>query len=111
MLGPSALRSSSGRLRPESPMPVLTQPGHSTDTPIVEPIIVRSRLSVSDMVTTPCFDTLYAPINGLDVTPAIDAVLTTWPGSPPAIMRGTNDRMPWITPQRFTPRTHAQSFS
>ena len=39
----------------------------------------------------------------------MEAVLTMWPRSPPAIMRGTNASMPWITPQRLTPSTHCQS--
>src|SRR5262247_1919098 len=41
--------------------------------------------------------------------PAIDAVLTMWPGSFDAIMRGTNASTPWMTPQRLTPSTHCQS--
>ena len=32
-----------------------------------------------------------------------------WPGSPPAIMRGTKALMPWMIPQTLTPRTHSQS--
>src|SRR2546430_1274091 len=42
-------------------------------------------------------------------SPAIDAVLTTWPGSFCAIMRGRNTSRPWITPQRFTASAHCQS--
>src|SRR2546422_5352094 len=42
-------------------------------------------------------------------SPAMDAVLTTWPGSFCAIMRGRNASSPWTTPQRFTPSTHCQS--
>ena len=38
-------------------------------------------------------------------------VLTTWPGSPPASMRGTNERMPCTTPMRLMSRTHFQSSS
>src|SRR5215813_12707128 len=41
--------------------------------------------------------------------PAIDAVLTTWPPSRWAIMRGRKASSPWITPQRLTPRVHSQS--
>src|SRR3978361_904538 len=44
---------------------------------------------------------------GGDVSPAIDAVLTMWP-SPCSSSRGVNDRMPWMTPHRFTPSTHSQ---
>src|SRR5207245_164622 len=43
------------------------------------------------------------------MSPAIEAVLTMCPPSPPAIIRGTNVSMPWITPQRLTPSTHCQS--
>src|SRR5215472_13572711 len=42
--------------------------------------------------------------------PAIEAVLTTWPGWRWAIIRGTNASMPWITPHRLTPITHSQSW-
>src|ERR1051326_6144542 len=42
--------------------------------------------------------------------PAIDAVLTTWPGCFWATMRGTNASTPWITPQRLTPIAHSQSW-
>src|SRR5437588_759187 len=41
------------------------------------------------------------------VSPAMDAVLTTWP-SPWARSSGTKDRMPLITPNRLTPRTQSQ---
>ena len=34
-----------------------------------------------------------------------------WPSSPPAIMRGTKDWMPWTTPITLTPWTHFQSFT
>ena len=50
-------------------------------------------------------------MNGAVVRPAIEAVLTMCPSSPPASMRGTKARTPWITPQRFTPITHCQSAS
>src|SRR5215467_12846509 len=43
------------------------------------------------------------------MSPAMEAVLTMWPGSFWAIMRGTKASTPWITPQRFTPSTHSQS--
>ena len=39
----------------------------------------------------------------------IDAVLTMWPPSPCAFMRGTKVRTPLITPPRFTPSTQSQS--
>ena len=42
------------------------------------------------------------------LTPTIEDVFTTCP-SPCSIIRGTNARIPWITPQRFTPSTQAQS--
>ena len=45
-----------------------------------------------------------------EVSPARDAVLTTWP-SPCSSITGTKARMPWITPHRFTPSTQVQSGS
>src|SRR5579875_1473748 len=48
---------------------------------------------------------------GPERSPAIDAVLTTCPSSPCRSRIGTNVRMPWITPQRLTPRIHSQSAS
>src|SRR5436309_2946015 len=47
---------------------------------------------------------------GAEVSPAIEAVLTTWP-SPCSTRRGTKARTPWMTPQRLTPITQAQSRS
>src|SRR5262245_60416874 len=41
--------------------------------------------------------------------PAIDAVLTMWPSPPCASRRGMKVRIPWMTPQRFTPSTHSHS--
>ena len=48
--------------------------------------------------------------NGMEVSPAMEAVLTMWP-SPWAMNSGVNARIPWITPQRLTPSTHCQSSS
>ena len=44
-----------------------------------------------------------------EMPPSPDEVLTTCPGSPDAIMRGTKARMPWTTPITLTPCTHRQS--
>ncbi len=63
----------------------------------------------SDSATTPCLVTSYTDMNAEVVSPAIDAVFTTWPSSPPASIRGTNARTPWMTPHRFTSMTHFQS--
>ena len=54
---------------------------------------------------------MYGPLNALLTTPASDDVLTTWPSPPWAIIRGTNERMPWMMPQRLTSSTHSQSAS
>ena len=37
--------------------------------------------------------------------------MQTWPGSPPAIMRGTNVRTQWTTPSTLTRHSQAQSSS
>jgi len=44
-----------------------------------------------------------------EISPAAEAVLTTWQASPCFNMRGTNARMPCATPMRFTPNTHCHS--
>src|SRR5579884_938892 len=43
--------------------------------------------------------------------PRTEEVLTTWPPSPWASIRGTKAWMPCTTPSRLTPRTQSQSFS
>src|SRR5579884_379532 len=100
-----------GRERSDSAMPVFTKPGHSTETPTpVAPNMRRSLASVSEMVTTACFDALYGPMSGAETNPASEAVFTTWP-SPCSMKRGTKARMPFTTPKRLTPSTHFQSVS
>src|SRR5579871_1428152 len=99
-----------GRLRPDSWMRVRMNPGHNPDTPTGEPAARRSAYNVSEIVTTACFVALYGPRNGGDVSPATDAVLTTWP-SPCSTRRGTNTRIPCTTPHRLTPRIQRQSAS
>ena len=42
--------------------------------------------------------------------PSPDDVFTTTPGSPDAIMRGTNACTPLATPNTLTPKHHFQSF-
>src|SRR5580698_3910352 len=42
--------------------------------------------------------------------PSVLEVLITTPGSPDAIMRGTNESMPLATPKTFTEKHQAQSF-
>src|SRR5207248_1293889 len=105
--GARSLRSAAGRLRSDSRIRVSTPIGHSTDTPMRWGL--RSLASVSDSPTTAYLDVLYTPRPWLAMSPAIEAVLTMCPPSPPAIIRGTNVSIPWITPQRLTPRTHCQS--
>ena len=43
--------------------------------------------------------------------PSMLDVLTTTPGSPDSIMRGTNDSMPLATPKTLTEKHQAQSFA
>ena len=43
--------------------------------------------------------------------PCLEPVLTTRPGAPCSIMRGTNARTPWTTPQKLTPSAACQSSS
>ena len=43
--------------------------------------------------------------------PAIEAVFTMWPSSPPSSMRGTNARTPWTTPIRLMLIVQSQSAS
>ena len=90
---------------------VSMSPGQTTDTPIGEPVTWASLYMASESATTPCLVTSYTDMNGAVVRPAIDAVLTMWPSSPPASMRGRKARTPWITPHRFTLMTHCQSAS
>ena len=66
---------------------------------------------VSLIPTTAYFVAAYGAAPGKGLSPAIDAVLTTWPpsGFPSSI--GKNDCRPWTTPQRLTLITHFQSRS
>src|SRR4051794_13901149 len=43
--------------------------------------------------------------------PSPEDVLTITPSSPPAIIRGTNVRIPFATPNTLTPKHHRQSFA
>src|SRR5262245_16177628 len=92
-------------------MLVSINPGQTTETLMGEPVSVSSLYIDSESATTPCLVTSYTDMYGAVVSPAIDAVFTKWPSSPPAIMRGRNVRTPWITPQRLTLITHCQSAS
>src|SRR5215468_4304588 len=92
-------------------MLVSINPGQTTETPIGESLAVSSLYIDSESATTPCLVTSYTDMNGAVVSPAIDAVFTTCPSSPPASMRGRKTRTPWITPQRLTLITHCQSAS
>ena len=65
------------------------QPNHRTPTGVPS----NSRASDSDSPTTPYLVAWYAPRTGDEVSPASEAVLTTWP-SPCSSMRGTNVRTP-----------------
>ena len=42
--------------------------------------------------------------------PSPEDVTITWPGSPPAIMRGTNAHVQMATPNTLTPKHQRQSF-
>src|SRR5690349_15159275 len=107
-----AARSSSGRLRSECMMLVLTKPGHTTDTPMpLWPARSSSLARHSEIATTACLVAVYGASHGVEVRPAIDAVLTTWPSSPLATSAGRNARIPWITPHRLTSSVHRQSAS
>ena len=88
---------------------VSIKPGITTLTPIGASIDASSARSTSDTASTPCLATAYGPSWAGVYTAAMDAVLTTWPSSPEARMSGTNERMPWITPQRSTSITRCQS--
>ena len=87
------------------------QPGQTTETPIGAPVtrqlLVHRLRERHDAVLG---DVVHRHVWAV-VSPAIDAVLTMWPSSPPASMRGRKARTPWITPQRLTPITHCQSAS
>ena len=98
-------------MRDERMMLVSISPGQTTETPIGAPVVVSSLYIDSESATTPCLVTSYTDMNAEVVSPAIDAVLTKWPSSPPASIRGRNARTPWITPQRLTLITHCQSAS
>jgi hypothetical protein len=88
---------------------VSMSPGQTTETPIGAPVTASSLNIDSDRATTPCFVTSYTDMNGAVVRPAMEAVLTICPSSPPASILGRNARTPWITPHRFTLMTHCQS--
>src|SRR3990170_3495387 len=109
---PSAsLRRAVGRFRSDSPMRVFTTAGQSTDTFTLEPVSASSWCKDSDRATTACLLAQYIASQGRVCSPAPDAVFTTWHSSPCSSITGTKARIPWITPQRFTPSTHSQSFS
>ena len=88
-------------------MRVFTTSGHSTETPIAAFFAASSRWSVSASASTACLLITYGAQNGVEVSAAIDAVITMWPSSPCASWSGVNARTPWITPQTFTSNTHA----
>src|SRR5580704_3526333 len=69
---------SAGQFRSASMMLVLTQPGHSTLTPIGRPASFMLRYRPSEMATTACLDASYDGANP-GYNPAMLAVLTKWP--------------------------------
>ena len=89
-------------------MRVRTMPGHRQLTPTDDPESRSSANIVSAIAIAACFVVLYGAAPGNDVSPAIDAVMTTWP-SPCSLRCGRNDEMPWMIPQMFTPKAHCQS--
>src|SRR5262245_15688010 len=105
---PAGLRSSAGRMRSEfALMFVCTIIGHSTDAPM--PWSRSSTKSASVSPTTANFDAQYTPSQRMPTSPAIEAVLITWPPWPCSISRGTNVCTPFTTPQKFTPMVKSQS--
>ncbi len=92
-----------GELRSASAIPVRTQAGQRTLTPIGSPYVrvIVNRSSVS--ATTAC---LLASYGGPDpgISPLMLAVLTMWPPPWPSRI-GRKVRVPWMTPQRLTPIT------
>src|SRR5438552_16267299 len=101
-------RSSAGRFRTEfSLMSVWTSMGQSTLTPM--PCGRSSRSSASVRPTTANLDAQYTPSHCMPTSPAIEAVLTTWPPAPCAISRGTKISRPWTTPQKLTRIVYSQS--
>src|SRR5690348_12697103 len=90
-------------------MRVFTAPGTRTDAPSEVLAAARSCARHSVRPSAANFDVVYGPLYALLTTPASDDVLTMWPGSPPAIIRGTKDLMPWMIPHTLTPSTHSQS--
>src|SRR5262245_39621045 len=67
----------SGALRSDDAMLVFTNPGHRTETPTFDLVSSSSFARHSEIATTACFVAVYGPRNGVEVKPAIDAVLTT----------------------------------
>src|SRR3954470_8407801 len=61
------------------------------------------------MAVTACFDGPYAPPPGNTASPAKDAVISTWAGSPAASRAGTNARSPLTTPPTLTAKTRSHS--
>src|SRR5690606_22976247 len=68
-----------GRLRAEVAKLVRTPAGHTTDTPTPEPSARSSFHSTSLTAITAALLALYGAMYGPVTSPAIDAVLTTWP--------------------------------
>ncbi|HYL51998.1 MAG TPA: hypothetical protein VEZ15_08515 [Acidimicrobiia bacterium] len=101
--------SAAGRLRPDAPILVATAPGTTADTLMTEPIDARSCARHSVAASAANLEMVYGPENAFVQSPAIDTVLTMWPGVPAASMRGTNARMPLRMPQRLTPSVHVKS--
>src|SRR5215470_1448695 len=99
----------SGRLRAPRGIFVLTGPGHSTETPTLVPS--SSCSNASDRERTAYLLIEYGPWSVLRRfwKPATEAVLTICPSSPCLRIAGTKWRMPWMTPQIFTPITNSQS--
>lgn len=90
--GSVGARHAAGRLRSASRIAVRTTPGQSTEADSGASMARRSLNKPSVMQTTACLDAKYGP-EPL-ISPATDALLTMWPSSPPASMRGTKCWMP-----------------
>ncbi len=102
--------NTAGRLRSPWSMLVATMPGQITEVATWDaPARARSCCRLSMSPTAANFEVQYTADAGAATIPAIDAVPSTWHGTPASIMRGTNERIPWIMPRRLTPRTQSQS--
>lgn len=60
-------------------MGVRTNPGQTTVTPIGSPVMSSSARNASEVATTACLEAPYEALKGVPASPAMEAVLMTWP--------------------------------